>query len=46
MKNMKNKVLSRSDVVEVMAKYSGPNVMPCRWWRSFFKKFGWDWRRI
>ena len=40
---MKNKILSRSDTVEMMAAHSN---MPCRWWRSFFKNFGWRWDLI
>lgn len=40
---MKNKILSRSDVVETMAAHSS---MSCRWWRSLFKNFGWRWDLI
>lgn len=36
---MKNGILSRSDVVEVMAN----SLRPCRWWRSYFKRYGWKW---
>lgn len=36
---MKNKILSRSDVVEIMAK----SFKSCRWWRSYFKRYGWKW---
>ena len=36
---MKNGILSRSDVVEIMAS----SIRPCRWWRAYFKRYGWKW---
>lgn len=39
---MKNRILSRSDVVEVMAN----SLRPCSWWRSYFKCYGWKWNII
>lgn len=39
---MKNRILSRSDVVETMAS----SRRPCRWWRSYFKRYGWKWNII
>jgi hypothetical protein len=39
---MKNGILSRSDVVEVMAN----SLRPCRWWRAYFKRYGWKWNII
>lgn len=40
---MKNKMYSRSDVVEKLSKLYG---IPCRELRSHFKRYGWNWRII
>lgn len=38
----KNGILSRSDVVEIMSS----SYRPCRWWRAYFKRYGWKWNVI
>lgn len=36
---MKNGILSKCEVVEKMSS----SYRPCRWWRSYFKRYGWKW---